>query len=209
MKLQTLAIIFILIILPISLVMSIYMQNQIKTLNYQISYDSKLYTATYDAIKAFQLNTVNNTQSDLANSKLRDIEASVNTFFNSVSSNFNLSGYTKESIQEYVPALVYTMYDGYYIYSPYKNVAYDDANDKYVDYPKMNSNKIQYGLKPYVYYSKRYTGTGYDLVINYSLDNYITVRGFLGGNYINKSGYVIDYKNVTKDGSNVIWGYNN
>ena len=52
--------------------------------------NTKLTNATYDALKAFQLNTINSDTSDLANSKLRDIEASVNTFFNSISTNFNI-----------------------------------------------------------------------------------------------------------------------
>ena len=90
MKIQSLAVIFIIIILPISMILTAYVQNQVKTLELQVSYDTKLTNATYDALKAFQLNTVNSSTSDLANSKLRDIEASVNTFFNSISSNFNM-----------------------------------------------------------------------------------------------------------------------
>lgn len=91
MKIQNLAVIFIIIILPISMVLTIYVQNQIETLELQVSYDFKLRNATYDAVKAFQLNTINSGSSDLANSKMRDIEASVNTFFNSIASNFNMS----------------------------------------------------------------------------------------------------------------------
>lgn len=91
MKIQNLAVIFIIIILPISMVLTIYVQNQIETLELQVSYDFKLRNATYDAVKAFQLNTINSSSSDLANSKMRDIEASVNTFFNSIASNFNMS----------------------------------------------------------------------------------------------------------------------
>ena len=91
MKIQNLAVIFIIIILPISMILTIYVQNQIETLELQVSYDFKLRNATYDAVKAFQLNTINSGSSDLANSKMRDIEASVNTFFNSIASNFNMS----------------------------------------------------------------------------------------------------------------------
>lgn len=80
MNLQSLAVIFIIIVLPISLVLQVYTQSQIDTLNLQISYDSKLKDSTYDAIKAFQLNTINSSTSDLANSKMRDLEASVNAF---------------------------------------------------------------------------------------------------------------------------------
>ena len=60
MKLQHLAIIFVIIILPISLVVGEYIQMQIDTIALQTSYSSKLQTATYDSIKAFRLNTVNN-----------------------------------------------------------------------------------------------------------------------------------------------------
>ena len=96
MKIQNLAVIFIIIILPISMVLTVYVQNQVKTLELQIEYDDKLTNATYDALKAFQLNTANSSTSDLANSKLRDIEASVNTFFNSISSHFNMAGYNQD-----------------------------------------------------------------------------------------------------------------
>ena len=117
MKIQELAIIFIIIILPISLLLSEYTQFRIDTLNKQIEYDAKLTSATYDAIKAFQLNSTNSTTSDLANSKMRDLEASVNAFRNSIMTAFNLSGYEETELNNYIPALVYTLYDGFYIYS--------------------------------------------------------------------------------------------
>ena len=151
MKIQSLAVIFIIIMLPISLVLTAYVQNQVQTINLQTSYDEKLTNATYDALKAFQLNTINSSTSDLANSKLRDINASVNTFFNAIAEHFNLAGYDKDTLQSYVPALVYTMYDGYYIYSPFTNTLDDeDAGTTYTDGEKL------YGLKPYIHYSCRY-----------------------------------------------------
>ena len=154
MKIQNLAVIFIIIMLPISMVLTTYVQNQIQTLELQISYDTKLTNATYDALKAFQLNTVNSGSSDLANSKIRDIEASVNTFFNSVASNFNMSGYDKDILQEYVPAIVYTMYDGYYIYTSFTNTINEDK-DSSSGATYHDGDKI-YGLRPYVHYSCRY-----------------------------------------------------
>ena len=60
MKLQSLAIIFIIIIMPISMVLSEYINNNIKTEERELSYNTKLLNSTYDAIKAYQLNTVNN-----------------------------------------------------------------------------------------------------------------------------------------------------
>lgn len=183
MKVQELAIIFIIIILPISIVISAFTQFQIQTLNIQTVYDTKLTNATYDAIRAFQINTANSTMSDLANSKIRDIEASVTTFKNSMMSTFGLSGYSEEDLNNYIPALVYTMYDGFYIYSPYTNT---------------ENNETMYGLQPYINYSCRYQKGNIDVVITYALDNFITVQGTVNGKYVNESGYLIDgITNVT------------
>ncbi len=202
--------------------------NQIKTLNLQISYDTKLNNATYDALKAFQLNTINSDTSDLANSKLRDIEASANTFFNSVASNFNMAGYNQDILKEYVPALVYTMYDGYYIYSPYTNTL-DDTNSNEViinettgetdqqsdaeilnegntDATYKEGDKIS-GLKPYIYYSCRYQRGTDDFVITYSLDNYITIQGTINGQWVYDYGYLLDNINITTSGSSVSYRY--
>ncbi len=196
-----------------------------KTLSLQTSYDTKLNNATYDALKAFQLNTINSDTSDLTNSKLRDIEASANTFFNSIASNFNMAGYNQDILAEYVPALVYTMYDGYYIYSQYTNTL-DDTNQNKVtvldenneqkeivgsDAELSNPSNPQYldttyqqgerlsGIKPYVFYSCRYQYNGNDFVITYSLDNYITIQGQIGGKWVNDGGYLLD--NVGQNGT--------
>lgn len=186
MNLQGLTVIFIIIILPISIILSAYTQNQITTINLQTSYDSKLDNATYDAMKAYQINAFNSDTSNIVNSKIIDIEASVNTFFNSIATNFNMAGYNSDILKDYVPALVYTMYDGYYIYSPYSNTEED--------------NQKTYGLKPYIYYScryKKYPKIEDDFVITYSLDNYITIQGRVNGKTVNDSGYLLT--NVTKD----------
>lgn len=189
MKIQTLAIIFIIIILPISFALSLYTKAQLETLSLQKTYDAKLQQATYDALQAFQINTENNTESNLADSKLKDIEASISAFFNSLEANFELKGYSIEALKEYIPGIVYTMYDGYYIYSPYSNVATSTETGVVVN--EKESENIQYGLKPYVYYNCRYKRAGDDFVITYSLDNYIAIHGIIGGKYINDAGYII------------------
>lgn len=204
MKIQELAIIFILIILPISLVLSEYTQFQVQTLKTQTVYDSKLTAATYDAIKAFQLNATNSTESSLVNAEMRDITASVNTFRNSLMSTFKLNGYTEEELNNYIPALVYTLYDGFYIYSPYQNENHRYLNtgtgesltdkEKKTGYVETDGNGEKlYGIKPYISYSCRYKREpSIDVVITYSLDNYITVQGMIDEKYVNKSGYLID-----------------
>lgn len=193
MKIQELAIIFIIIILPISLVLSVYTQNQVQTINTQTLYDNRLTSATYDAMRAYQLNAANSTTSDMSNSKTRDIEASVSAFRNSIMTAFELNGFTANELNSYIPALVYTMYDGLYIYSPYSNIAEvnTDANADEEVKIKTEGQK-EYGLKPYISYSCRYKTTNIDVVITYSLDNHIAVKGMIGSEYVNKEGYLID-----------------
>lgn len=215
MKIQSLAIIFIIIILPISLILASYTKTRVETISLQSQYDSKLNDATHDALKAYQLNSFSSDTSDYTNSKIRDIKGSVNTFFNSMSTNFATLGYTKETLQNYVPAIVYTMYDGYYIYSPYKNT-WDIEVEKKVkneidnikitepDYESAFSNGDKlYGLKPYVYYSCRYIRGGIDVVITYSLDNYIQIQGKIDKDgqpkTISKYGYLLSNVNVNGD----------
>ncbi len=194
MNLQQLIVIFIIIILPISLILTSYVQNQVKTLELQISYDTKLTNATYDALKAFQLNTVNSSTSDLANSKMRDIEAAVNTFFNSVANNFNMAGYNQDILKDYVPAIVFTMYDGYYIYSPFTNTL---TSEDYTTSSTYQNGETVTSLKPYIFYSCRYVTGNIDVVITYSLDNYITVQGTINNQSVYRYGYLLD--NITGD----------
>ena len=192
MKIQYIAVIFVVIILPIAMVMSSYIGAQIDTITLQTEYTTKLTEATYDAIKAFQINTVNNRYSTVSDSKIRDIEASINTFYSSLSNNEYLS---KEELQIYVPALVYTLYDGYYIYTKYDNMYPQKGGTIYTD---TNDAEANFGLKPYIYYSCRYNNSYVDFVVNYTLDNAITIYGTAAnGKYITKSGYLINPNYVT------------
>lgn len=193
MSLDKLAVLFIIIILPISVVLNVYTDAQIKTLNLQLSYDTKLNNATSDAIKAYQLNAFNESTSDLSASKMRDINAAANAFFNSLGTNFNMDSYNIETLQSYVPALVFTMYDGYYIYSKYSNTL-TDVNNLSVD-SKYQNGDLLYGTHPFVSYSCRYKGyptRDSDFVISYTLDNYVTIYGIAGGTLFSSSGYLID-----------------
>lgn len=214
MKLQHLTVIFIIIIIPITIVMSEYIRNKITIEETRMSYDNKLLNSTFDTVKAYQLNTVNNVFGDVETERVKNLEAAANTFYSSLSSNFNYTGYRSEVMKEYVPAIVFTLYDGYYIYSPYTNTLtseelddgtprlksepdYDEYTDgnsqKYSNVAKDYANgKILSDLKPYIYYSCRYkNGSNYDFNITYTLDNYITVQGIVGGDYVNKSGYLL------------------
>lgn len=197
MKIQGLAILSIIIILPMALLLNSYSSNQIKTLDFQISYDSKLKTATYDGIKTFQLNMSNSMTSDIVDSKMRDIKASIKTFYSSLASNFNMAGYGESVLNNYVPAVVYTLYDGYYIYSAYTNTL--DDSEVFYDEATYKDGEMIYGLKPYIYYSCRYKRGADDFVITYSLDSYMTIQGTVNGKKVNDSGYLLT--GVTKSGS--------
>ncbi|MDO5555302.1 MAG: hypothetical protein Q4G09_01190, partial [Clostridia bacterium] len=120
MKLQGLTVIFIIIALPIILVLSYYISLQIDTINMQAVYNRKLLDSTKEAIEAFEINTVewNEAFSTVADSKRRDIMASINTFTTSFANNIGIAGSSKEQLLTYIPAIAYTLYDGYYIYSP-------------------------------------------------------------------------------------------
>ena len=197
MKLQYLAVIFVIIILPISMVMSSYIQNQIDTITLQTLYKTKLDNSTYDALKAFQINSVNNKYSSISNSKIRDIEASINTFYNSMKTSMVSS---KEDVQMFIPAILFTLYDGYYIYSSYDNIVQvEKAEDETIEKITTESNRnYQYGLRPYIYYSCKYNLNGKTIIVNYTLDNEITVYGDFGNGYETKSGYLIDQSKITE-----------
>ena len=184
MKLQTLTVLFIIIILPITMVVSQYIKTEISTITLQSEYDTKLNNATYDAIKAFQMNESNSTTENIPTEKIRDVNASVNSFYNSMAASMGVSGYTEEDLKGYIPCLVYTLYDGYYIYTAYNN----------------NGTK-EYGLKPYVYYTEQVTGRNQegeavDVTVSYTLDSYIMVAGTINKQSYTKSGYLYSSNNI-------------
>ena len=118
MKLQNLLIIFIIIALPVIIILSVYIEYQVDTATLRASYESKLLGATYDTMMAFQLNTTNNRYSTVSDSLIRDLEATINVFSTSLATPLGLTGTSEGNIMSYVPALVFTLYDGYYIYKP-------------------------------------------------------------------------------------------
>lgn len=188
MKLQNMTIIFIIIIIPVTLILSAYIGTQIDTAVLQQQYDTKLMDATHDAIIAFQANTIHNKYSNNADSIRRDIKAAINTFSTSLAANLGMSGSNSSYIMPYIPALVFTLYDGYYIYSP-NEYNYEENGETKTGY--------QHILKPYIHYTMRYKDGNSDIVVNYTLDNYITIYGNLAGEgYIAKSGYLINIANT-------------
>lgn len=200
MKLQNMTVIFIIIMIPIILVVSYYIGLQINTITMQKNYTVKLQTAAKDSIQALEINTVewNSASSNLADSKRRDVLASINTFTTSLANNMGIGGAGKGRIQTYIPAIVYTMYDGYYIYSASLMKDQDTDKDGLTQFNadgtiKSNEKSYQYILKPYSPYSARYVNVNgnVDVTVNYTLDNYIRVYGTVDGEYQTKEGYLV------------------
>ena len=216
MRIQNLAVIFVIIILPITLVMQSYIRNLTNVTNIEARYNEILRGSTYDAVRAYQMNTINNDYSGVNTSRQRDIKASVNSFFNSLATGLHKSGSTKSALNEYIPAILFNLYDGFYVYGPYNNVASVgiDNNGDGIEEPSPEEGKItnkrpffnenvsntensMYGVKPFTYYSCEYADTGYDITINYTLDNYIAVSGTVGDKQISGAGYYINADGTT------------
>lgn len=226
MKLQNLVIIFLIIIIPLILVSSYYIGLQIDTINMQTSYNIKLTDATREAIDALEINTVewNSKYSAVSDSKRRDIQASINTFITSLSNNLGISGSSKTSLLSYIPAVAYTLYDGYYIYSPTEVAkVYTTINDNIDTGANLVGGNVQYVkedeslttergdedvIKTYTHVLKPFTAYSCKLsnyaIINFTLDNYITVYGKdSSGNYFKKSGYLCNTDNITINDGNI------
>lgn len=200
MKLQNMTVIFIIIMIPIILVVSYYIGLQINTITMQKNYTVKLQTAAKDSIQALEINTVewNSASSNLADSKRRDVLAAINTFTTSLANGMGIGGAGKGRIQTYIPAIVYTMYDGYYIYSASLMKDQKTDNNGLTQFNddgtiEFSGKSYQYILKPYSPYSARYvSGSGsIDVTVNYTLDNYIRVYGTINGEYQTKEGYLV------------------
>lgn len=245
MKLSNIAVVFVVIAFVIIAVLTNYITLQRKTLIKQQEYDAKLIDSTKEAIEAFEINTVewNENYSANADSKRRSVMGSINTFITTLSNNMNISGSSSDAILSYIPAIAYTLYDGYYIYSPaevkvtlrddngvlvtYKEELFkeDEPQIKGMEYEKANEGKILYDvkddikedgyyngkrftldpdkakttynhiLKPYATYSEKIDGE--EIVINYTLDNYISIYGKIKDadgteTYFSKAGYLTD-----------------
>lgn len=130
MKVDGLGIVLAIILLPIILVVTYYVQLQVDTIATENSYNTKLLGATYDAMSAFEINTANEELSSVADSMRSIVLASNNIFLNTLATNLGISNASKEYLQPYIPAVLYTMYDGYYIYAPTETAKVAEKTEK-------------------------------------------------------------------------------
>lgn len=154
MKLQHFAIIFIIIILPFSIICRSKMANYGMTLKDQVRLNNVVDAATQDALDMlvelndeFQMMSYGDDSSDTKNRFNITQELamqSVKSFFRTMAINFNMpfvSGDSEAYFSTYIPAIVIVGYDGFFIYSIDEN-----ENGKYV---YQMSPKI-----PYAYYDE-------------------------------------------------------
>lgn len=192
MKLQNLTIIFIIIVLPVILLTTFYISTGLKTIKYQALYDTGLITATQDAIQAFELNSLNNKYSGNAETKRSIIKSSVKMLETSLCNTCNISSYNTDEIEEYIPAIMFGLSDGFYVYAPSFN---------------PTTNKYEHSLKSYVYYSEMLDEEN-GIVIRYYLDSYVQISGYFKKDmasttekeYCSKEGYLINIDKTTIEG---------
>lgn len=261
MKVQNLAIIFLVITIPLIMILSYYLNLQQKTLKLQAEYDTKLAESTKEGIKAFEVNTVDWAEWVLKQTNETDrnnATAAINTFITSLANNLHISGTAKELMMDYLPAIAVTMYDGYFVYTPtYKPVtaefeglqifADDTATGNKVKTDTYKSTvlyvaetggdtyqydrpdgttasisglttditkakrELTHGLNNKITYSARYKKAGgTDVVVDYTLDNKISVYGkvdeasaYITGNpapytgNVSRSGYLVYFNKAT------------
>lgn len=187
MKLQNLIIIFLAVALPVILVLAIYVELQVDTATLKAQYNDYLVNAAHETIVAYQLNTLNDKYANNTDPRLRNITAALNIFASNLSASFNSTGASRSIIMTHIPALLFTMYDGYYIYNPaeYSWDKWDGDNLSW-----GSGNKLVHELKPYVHYAKEYNDGNKKVIINYSLDNYISVYYYNNGTYETRAGFL-------------------
>lgn len=215
MKLSNLSIIFIIIMLPLSVVLSTYVQLQIDVLVEKENYSTKLLDATYDGILSFEINSLSIDNAE-GQSVKTFVSNAVNTFFDTMSINLGASGGNKLNIQSYVPAILFTTYDGYYIYSPVKTpkvqidsttgiardndstgtdgvddgnheLIYDDGTADGKMATSENSGKVMYDVSS--------IGTKYNYMVKPFIYYSATYSNISGSNFSNKGDYnvVVNY----------------
>ena len=196
MKIQHWAIIFIIIILPFSIICRNTISKKNLLLRDETRINNIVDNATYDAVSQ-----IIEISEELGYGKNIPItksvaDAAIDRFFNTLSVNFNLPigrELAEDYFCRYIPAIIIVGYDGLYVYS------YEETNNGY-----------EFTLKPKIPYSYEYTlpGTTKTVTINFTLDNYVSMyfpddAFFVGAPFDNESG---DYK-VYEDGTYELSGY--
>lgn len=201
MKLSNLSIIFIIIMLPLSVVLSTYMQLQIDVLLAKENYSTKLLDSTYDGILSFEINSLSIDAAE-GQSVKSYVSNAINTFFNTMSINMGKSGASNINVQTYVPAILFTTYDGYYIYSPVKTskVKRSSNDDKGIATEDENGEVFYEGVSgdPVTAIKSESDGVEYDTKSEKKLEYNYMVKPFIyySANYVKPGDNIGDYNIV-------------
>ena len=269
MKLQGMAILYIIIIIPMLIVISLTLNSYKEQLNNNIKYNTDLTGAVNDAITAFELNSSSQDFSNVSDNFTSLVDASVNIFRRSIATRLNMTNADESLMNRYFPLALFTGYSGYYIYSPtYSPVVvrnpytgqaafssdavnkntldknqgtYTPSETSQLDLQytpvllkhKNHSNtsnsvtvttnkdlnnstkhakeEIDYSLKQIIPYTLELNkDNSNNILLNFTLDNYISFTGKVKGIAYNKSGYLLDHdaKVILKNGNNIIYNQN-
>lgn len=161
MKIQHWAIIFIIIMLPLSIICRNTISKKNLNLRDETRYNNVIDNATYDAVS--QIVEISEELGYGKNIPITEGVAmsAINRFFSTLCVNFNLPDNlenAKAYFGQYVPAIIIVGYDGLYIYSC------EDTENGY-----------DFKLKPKIPYACTYEKNGKKYIINFTLDNYISI----------------------------------
>ena len=165
MKLIHWAVIFVIIILPFSLICRNNINNRFMALKDEVRINNAVDTATYDAtdLLAEWATLVGGPNGKHLIVTEEVLDAVANQFFTTMAVNMNLpysdidSDVTKNAkaeVENYIPALILVGYDGFYIYSA-----------------ELIGDEIKYVFKPKIPYAYEEN----NMIINFTLDNYVTI----------------------------------
>lgn len=187
MKIQHWAIIFIIIILPFSIICRNAISKKTLLLKDETKYNNVIDNATYDAVSQ-----ILEVSEELGYGKNIPItqgvaDAAIDRFFNTLCVNFNLPigrENAESYFSQYIPAIIIVGYDGLYVYS------YEPTASGY-----------DFVLKPKIPYAYDYSE---NITINFTLDNYVKMY-FKGESFL--SGVPDETGNIDNDGTHILEGY--
>ncbi len=189
MRLTDFALIFVAIFLPVVIIVYVNISFLVKSEKQEMYYKNLMNSAVQDAVSSMKQVENEDENIDYGYSGIVDNKVSinanmaVNTFFNSLSSSFNINNNTMslEHLKMYIPVVAVLDYDGIYIHSAEKDIT--------------TGNTI-FVTKPKVKYMHTYTSGSLTYEVTFTMDDYIYLTRYRsnGEIYDTRSFYLTDSK---------------
>lgn len=164
MKIIDYAILFVVIMFPIFWAYSLHESDDFEVMRLEQKYTQSIQTAVQDASQMMHQNENPSLESSYDSVKLLrvDKELILDTFMNTISLNFEIEDdpSAQRTFLTYLPALVVTDYDGFYLY---RSAAYKDTDNKEAESHEWTEKKL------YVYEDDNGT------IFRFTLDDYVYV----------------------------------